>query len=77
MDFCAGFYGVQLDCFDFCGGWGRGAFGAEVGGAGTDADIGAVDVVVEDGLGVVVGGCYSRVCFLIAISFCLVGCGKG
>lgn len=59
MDFGAGVHGVELDLLDVGGGGGAGAFGVggEFGGAGADAGVGGGDVVEEDFLGVVVGGC--------------------
>lgn len=62
VDGGAGFDGVQLDLLDVLfGGFGvGGALFGEFGGARADAGVGAVDVVVEDFLGVVVGGCYAK-----------------
>ena len=57
MDFCAWFYGVELDLLDFLLG-GFGLFG-EFGGACADAGVSVVDVVVEDFIGVVAWCCYA------------------
>ena len=59
MDFCVGVYSVELDLLDLCGFGVCGALGGEVGGAGSDAVVGVVDVVEEDFLGLVAWGGYS------------------
>ena len=58
VDGAARFDGVELDLLDFVVvGGGGGAFGFDFGGAGFDAGEGAGDVVREDFLGLMVGGC--------------------
>ena len=61
MNFRTWFDGVELDLLDFLLGAFRvcGALFREFGGAGTDAGVGVVDVVVEDFVGVVAWGCYA------------------
>ena len=61
MDFRARFDGMELDLFDFLFLFVSGALFGEFGGAGLDAGVGGVDVVEEDFLGVVIGGCDSIV----------------
>lgn len=62
MDFCAWLDGVELDLFDFLVLFVGGALFGEFGGASLDAGVGGVDVVEEDFLGVVVGGCDTIAC---------------
>ena len=62
MDFCAWLDGMELDLFDFLFLFVGGALFGEVGGAGLDAGVGGIDVVEEDFLGVVVGGCDTTIC---------------
>ena len=64
MDLRARFHGVQLDLLDFGLGAFRvgGALFGQLGGAGTDAGVGVVDVIDEDLLGVVAGCGDTRGC---------------
>ena len=57
MNFCAWLNGMELNLFDFLFLFVSGALFGEFGGAGLDAGVGGVDVVEEDFLGVVIGGC--------------------
>lgn len=69
MNLGAGFDSVQLDLLDVLGL--GGAFAGQFGGAGADAGVGGIDVVVEDLLGVVAGSGYSRIWCQLTI--CVVG----
>ena len=57
MNFCARLDGMELDLFDFLLLFVGGALFGEFGGAGLNAGVGGIDVVEENFLGVVVGGC--------------------
>ena len=60
VDGGVGIYGVELDLLDCFVGLGVcGSFGFDFGGAGVDAVVGLVYVVVEEGGGLVVFCCYS------------------
>lgn len=69
MNLGAGFDSVQLDLLDVLGL--GGTLAGKFGGAGADAGVGGVDVVVEDFLGVVVGCGYSRIWCQLTV--CVVG----